>query len=73
MLMSPTPAVCRQERRFPFDETIGTLIARSSRIMEPVIFEVVDEVVGRKGPFACWRSAAAPGSTSGDRAAETPS
>ena len=46
-----TPAMLRKHEWFPFDETPGELVARSSRISEPFIFEVVDAVVPRQGDF----------------------
>ena len=46
-----TPSVLREQKRFPFDEIPGELIARSSRVIEPFLFEVVDESVPRTGPF----------------------
>jgi 4-hydroxy-2,2'-bipyrrole-5-carbaldehyde O-methyltransferase len=46
-----TPSMVRQRERFPFDEAPGKLIARSSRVVEPLIFEAVDEAVPRHGPF----------------------
>jgi SAM-dependent methyltransferase len=45
-----TPGTLRAHARFPFDDA-GELIARSSRISEPFIFEAVDEVVPRSGAF----------------------
>ena len=46
-----TPSLLRQEKRFPFDETSGTLIARSSRVIEPFLLDVVDALVPRTGAF----------------------
>ncbi len=44
------PAKLRQNALFPFDDA-GELIARSSRVSEPFIFEAVDDVVPARGPF----------------------
>lgn len=46
-----TPAKLREQRWFPFDEEPGELVARSSRISEPFIFDAVDDVVPRQGAF----------------------
>jgi protein-L-isoaspartate O-methyltransferase len=46
-----TPTMLKEHKGFPFDETPGELIARSSRISEPFIFEAVDAVIPRKGDF----------------------
>ena len=46
-----TPKLLKQQKKFPFDEEYGRLIARSSRTIEPVIFAVVDSVVPTKGDF----------------------
>ena len=46
-----TPSMLKEQKRFPFDESSGELIARSSRVSEPVILEAVDAVVPRKGDF----------------------
>jgi len=46
-----TPSMLKEQKRFPFDESSGELIARSSRISEPIIFEAVDAIVPRKGDF----------------------
>lgn len=46
-----TPAKLRDNASFPFDESIGRLIARSSRISEPFISAAVDDVVPRRGAF----------------------
>jgi protein-L-isoaspartate O-methyltransferase len=46
-----TPSRLKEQRRFPFDESSGELIARSSRVSEPLILEAVDAVVPRKGDF----------------------
>jgi SAM-dependent methyltransferase len=50
-LIVQTPARLRENRPFQFDDTNGQLIARSSRILEPYIFEVVDSVVPEKGAY----------------------
>jgi len=46
-----TPAMLMENICFPFDETPGELIARSSRVSEPLIFEAVDEIIPRRGGF----------------------
>jgi len=46
-----TPAKLRAHALFPFDEASGRLIARSSRVSEPLIFEVVDTAVPSIGNF----------------------
>ncbi len=46
-----TPAMLKRHARFPFDETPGELVARSSRVSEPFIFEAVDSVVPCRGSF----------------------
>ena len=46
-----TPTMLKEHKWFPFDETPGELVARSSRISEPFIFEAVDAVIPRQGDF----------------------
>jgi SAM-dependent methyltransferase len=46
-----TPTLLRKHEWFPFDEEPGELVARSSRVSEPFIFEAVDAVVPRQGDF----------------------
>jgi protein-L-isoaspartate O-methyltransferase len=46
-----TPTMLRKHEWFPFDETPGELVARSSRVSEPFIFEAVDTVIPRQGDF----------------------
>ena len=46
-----TPTMLRKQEWFPFDETPGELVARSSRANEPLIFEAVDAVIPRQGDF----------------------
>jgi protein-L-isoaspartate O-methyltransferase len=46
-----TPTMLKEHKRFPFDETPGELVARSSRISEPFIFEAADAVIPRQGGF----------------------
>ena len=46
-----TPTMLRKHEWFPFDETPAELIARSSRVSEPFIFEAVDAVIPRQGDF----------------------
>ena len=48
-LLSQTPARLREQRPFAWADTDGELIARSSRILEPYILDVVDEVVPEQG------------------------
>jgi SAM-dependent methyltransferase len=48
-LITQTPARLREERLFTLADTDGELIARSSRILEPYILEIVDAVVPEKG------------------------
>jgi SAM-dependent methyltransferase len=46
-----TPAMLKKQEWFPFDEVPGELIARSSRVSEPFIFEAVDEAIPGHGDF----------------------
>ncbi|MBI5205550.1 MAG: methyltransferase domain-containing protein, partial [Nitrospirae bacterium] len=46
-----TPAMLKEHKWFPFDEAPGELVARSSRLSEPFIFEAVDAVIPRQGDF----------------------
>ena len=46
-----TPTMLRKHEWFPFDEEPGELVARSSRVSEPFIFEAVDAVIPRQGDF----------------------
>ncbi len=46
-----TPAMLKENKLFPFDEEPGELVARSSRISEPFMFEAVDSVIPRQGVF----------------------
>ena len=48
-LLSQTPARLRERRPFALADTDGELIARSSRILEPYILEIVDAVVPQTG------------------------
>ena len=48
-MITQTPARLREQRLFTLSDTDGELIARSSRILEPYILEVVDSVVPEKG------------------------
>ena len=48
-LITRTPARLREKRLFMLADTDGVLIARSSRILEPYILEIVDSVVPEKG------------------------
>ena len=46
-----TPTMLRKQEWFPFDEVPGELVARSSRVNEPFIFEAVDEAIPPHGDF----------------------
>lgn len=46
-----TPTMLRKQEWFPFNEVPGELIARSSRVSEPFIFEAVDAVIPTQGDF----------------------
>jgi SAM-dependent methyltransferase len=46
-----TPAKLQENAWFPFDESPGELVARSSRVSEPFLFEAVDDTVPRQGAF----------------------
>jgi SAM-dependent methyltransferase len=46
-----TPSMLKKQEWFPFDEVPGELVARSSRVNEPFIFEAVDAVIPRQGEF----------------------
>lgn len=46
-----TPSILKKKELFTYDEADGELIARSSRVSEPVIMEVVEDSVPRSGPF----------------------
>lgn len=48
-LITQTPARLREKRLLMLADTDGELIARSSRILEPYILEIVDSVVPEKG------------------------
>ncbi len=48
-LLTQTPTRLREKRFFTLADTNGELIARSSRILEPYILEIVDSVVPEKG------------------------
>lgn len=45
------PTMLRKQEWFPFDEVPGELVARSSRVNEPFIFETVDAAIPRQGDF----------------------
>lgn len=45
------PTMLRKQEWFPFDTMPGELVARSSRVSEPFIFEAVDAVIPRQGDF----------------------
>jgi 4-hydroxy-2,2'-bipyrrole-5-carbaldehyde O-methyltransferase len=46
-----TPIMLGKQEWFPFNQMPGELIARSSRVSEPFIGEVVDAVIPRQGDF----------------------
>jgi SAM-dependent methyltransferase len=48
-LITQTPARLRENKLFVLGDTNGELIARSSRILEPYIIEIVDSVIPEKG------------------------
>ena len=50
-LITQTPARLRENHFFALADTDGELIARSSRILEPYIFEIVDLVVPERDPY----------------------
>lgn len=49
--VTQTPSMLKKNELFKFDESIGELIARSSRTTEPFIMEAVEEAVPRAGSF----------------------
>ena len=50
-LITQTPARLREKRLLTFTDLDGKLIARSSRILEPYILEIVDSVVPERGVY----------------------
>jgi len=46
-----TPTMLRKQEWFPFEEVPGELVARSSRVNEPFIFEAVEEAIPPHGDF----------------------
>lgn len=42
-----TPAFLKQNKQFEFSQSYGELFARSSRTVEPILFDVVDSVIPR--------------------------
>jgi protein-L-isoaspartate O-methyltransferase len=46
-----TPTMLKEHKWFPFDETPGELVARSSRLSEPFMFDAVDAIIPRRGDF----------------------
>ena len=46
-----TPSMLKEQKTFPFDESIGQLIARSSRISEPFIIDALESTLPTKGAF----------------------
>jgi len=49
--ITKSPSLLREGKCFDFPEVYGELIARSSRVLEDVLFSVVDEVVPARGEF----------------------
>lgn len=49
--ITETPTILKEHKWFPFDESPGELVARSSRISEPFIREAVDASIPRQGDF----------------------
>lgn len=50
-LITQLPARLREKRLFTLDDGDGTLIARSSRFLEPLVHEAIEAAVPRKGPI----------------------
>ena len=50
-LLHETPLRLRERRPFTLADQDGSLIARSSRVLEPLLAEVVEEHVPQRGPF----------------------
>jgi len=46
-----TPAMLRKQERFSFEKVPGELVARSSRVNQPFIFEAVDETIPPRADF----------------------
>lgn len=46
-----TPALISDGRKFPLRESYGELFARSSRTVEPILFDVISRHIPKKGPF----------------------
>jgi len=46
-----SPAMLSNNERFPFHKVPGELVARSSRVNEPFVFEAVDEAIPPHGGF----------------------
>jgi SAM-dependent methyltransferase len=44
-----TPAFLKKNKKFDFSHSYGELFARSSRTVEPILVDVVDEIIPRKG------------------------
>ncbi len=49
-LITQTPTRLRENHPFTFADMDGELIARSSRLLEPYIFEVIDSILSPGGP-----------------------
>jgi len=45
------PTMLRKQECFPFDKVPGELVARSSRVNEPFIFEAMNTVIPHRGDF----------------------
>ncbi len=45
-----TPAYLKQNKQFEFSESYGELFARSSRTVEPILFDVVDRIIPKNKP-----------------------
>ena len=44
-----TPAFLKENKKFDFSHSYGELFARSSRTVEPILFDVVDKIIPPKG------------------------
>jgi len=47
-----TVQVLRENGKFEFDDSIGELVARSSRISEPYIREIMEDIIPRTQPYS---------------------
>ncbi|MDP3181593.1 MAG: class I SAM-dependent methyltransferase [Desulfobaccales bacterium] len=50
-LLTRLPELLAQKRRFTLADQDGELIARSSRLLEPLVFDAINAVVPRSGPL----------------------